>query len=384
MNRAKQFVVACALLLASCGGDRISGRPGGDQTENGVVAMVLDTSGLPVVRARVVAYPASWLAFESARPLTNNRTSAWTDTSGRAILPLDPGPWRIEILSAGLRAQFKATVGTGLQDAGFHHLMAPGSLEGVTAPNGWVAARGLAHAVRADSLGHFRLDSLPAGVVEIVATDGNHAWSTVIPGTTGDCGALATDSVGQILLEDFEDGDSRHRWAPVIGGGWWYAVTSDRIVATPVGEVWRGIERDTSTGNHYMHTSFDFTSAGIDPWAELGVQLGASNTSVTDLSRLESLSFQLLGTGNVAVRFYSRLAGRLVANVVASPSWMEFRIPLDSFHLEGADVATTPRGFLEQSTSMAWEILTTGEIGLDDIRLQGPSAMEAWGDLSPP
>lgn len=386
MSPASVLGAIGALLLASCGSDRIAGRPGGDQTENGILARVLDPSGSPVVGARLVAHPASWTATDSAATRTEVGITAWTDASGRALLPLDPGRWRIEILSAGRRAQFGTTVGTGIQDAGSHRLSLPGGLHGIAAsPGAWVAVRGLAHAVRADSLGRFHLDSLPAGAIEVVDLGEGRAWATAIPGTTVDCGVLATDSVGQILLEDFEDGDSRHRRAPLTGGGWWYVATSDSVVATPaIGEFWRGILRDSSSGNRHLRVRFDFSSAGANPWAEVGVQLGALTASATDLSRLESLRFGLLGSGTVSVRFNSRLTGRLVAHVVASPSWKEVRIPLDSFRLEGADSATTPRGFLEQSTSLSWEILGTGEIGLDDIRLQGLAATEAWGDLSPP
>jgi len=388
MKAHGSLLVVLLSILAGCGTDETAGRPAGDQTENGIRASVVDGSGAPVVGARVVAHPATWLQQDSFLPSHAASWVASTDSFGHVLLPLPAGRWQIEIIGSGRRAQFGATVDEGILDVGSRRIDPTGSIEGIApAPGSWIGVRGLGHGARADASGRFRMDSLPAGVVELVASDASHAWSVVGSGTESDCGILRTDSVQQVLLDDFEDGDPRHWWAPLAGGGWWYAVASDSVAASPTGllaEAWKGIQRDSATGARLFHARFEFDSTETNPWAEIGVQLAPSTSTSANLSALESVSFRIRGSGSVAIRFDSRLAGRLVAHLDLPDTWREIRVPLDSFRLEKADSTTTRRQFLAAATGMAWEFLASGEILLDDIRLRGPTPQTTWSANTPP
>jgi len=385
--RAVGWILSAGLaLVAGCGvGEGVSGRPGGDQTENGIQAKAVDSSGAPLALARVLVLPARALDSNLVDP---RRIEAMTDSVGQILIKgLAPGSYRLEIVHHGKAVQFAANVVAGeIADAGTRTPLPTGSLRGRVKAGVVVAARGLGHWTRSDASGRFQLDSLPTGVVELVASDGAHAWKTVSIGQTSDAGTLRQDSAGQILLDDFEDGDSRHRWAPLVSNGWWYVASSADVASLPAGitsQFWNGIDSVSPERRKAFHTVFDFDTAKSNPWAEVGVGLAGASTG--DLSKLTSVNFWAKGSGSFAIHINTRTLGRIETDIQLTSEWKEYDIPLAAFHKGvGADATAAIADILAAATGLAWESTSNAEIWLDEIRLIGVTSKSVWGDLTPP
>jgi hypothetical protein len=386
--------IALALLatgLAGCGdADRIGGRPGGDQTENGITARIVDSSGRTVAGARVLARPANWSASGTALDSAGwNRLEAVTDEAGKFVLQgIEPGNYRIEVRDGGRAAQWSANVGEdGIADAGTITVAPRGGLRGkVPNPGAIVSSVGLWHWTKADSLGGFALDSLPPGAVELVSSDGAHGWLTVWSGAQRRIGTLRPEPVGQILLDDFEDGDSRHRWGPLVGLGWWYAAFSTSVVPTPAGIKSTPADAVDSTSperRNVLHARFDFSAGETSPWAEVGVEI-RSKDRYADLRGLSALSFLAKGTGTVTVYVNGSTHARIAAKRVLSAEWTEIRIPVDSFVFGSAPVPDSTAMVLSSAGGLSWHTTSSADIWLDDIRLIGVTPASVWGDVLPP
>ena len=208
-------------LVSGCGtGGSVAGRPGGDQTENGILARIMDSTGAPAAGARVKVRPADWTASGgSSDSTTFAALDLRTDADGGFRLTgLPSGQYRVEVRSSGLALQFGAVLDGKVFDAGTRQLSATGTIQGrvSTGSGSVVAVAGLDHFAIADSAGRFRLDSLPSGVMQTRTSDGSYSWVTLAPYATALAGLLRADSAAQILLEDFVDGDTRNRWAPLV------------------------------------------------------------------------------------------------------------------------------------------------------------------------
>ena len=382
-------LLLCAMMLGCSFEHTVAGRPGGDQTENRLTAQVFDSGGKPAASARVLVCPlhsdsVAW-SSDSTPSLT---LETRTDTMGRIFLATPtPGPYRIEVRSQDQALSFDVNLKEGDNlDAGKQTLHATGSLEGWTQPGALVALAGLRHWTRADSSGHFTLDSLPAGVLAVASQGGAQAWASVNPGAQGNAGQLRTPVAGEILLEDFEDGDSRHRYAPLVGQGWWYASASPLVRVSPDSlghHPAYGILYDSLGGSKVYHAAFAFDTTEVTPWAEIGVGL-TSRTAPADLSKLTMISFRARGSGSINLIFSSPGMQRLSHVFTLPQAWTEIQIPVDSLMLRGLLQPDSLGTHLQAISGIAWQCTGNAEIWLDEIRLIGLDAQTAWShDITP-
>jgi len=233
-------------LLAGCGADRLAG---GNSTEadNALTGFVIDSLGRPAVGARVTAMPSRSVEASQRRETTTDGAGAWR-------LPAGDGTWMVEVQGEGLRAATVGSAGTlpprlvlarPASLSGRARLDLPGAVE--------VAVRGSLHRTRTDSLGRWRLDSLPAGVaLEVVAI-----------GATGDTAC----SPGQILSA----GEAGTAALPLQLSSAWAAESTQvatllGALGVPAGQVRRRIGYDSSgvpTGLFLDSLGLDSLPAGL-------------------------------------------------------------------------------------------------------------------------
>lgn len=358
------------MALAGCS-ERVAGGTTGVETTNGIRVMRPD--GTPAIGVPVRLRPARWLSGE-ALPFDTAFLSGITGSDGRMVsrVPLS-GIWRAETSTPDLAAQ-------GLDSGAGEtvlRLAAFAGLTGRSVPNDTVRLAGLDRRTVADNSGRFRFDALPAGVLDAVGSDGRHGWVTLEPEESASAGILRQDSAGTLLLEDFEDGDLRHRWAPRTGGGWWYATQDSGVSNTK-----SGIETLGGDSGKAYTASFTFDPARSYAWANVGVSLGGPDT--IHLEGLAAVSFRARGSGRVAVNLAAP-TGRLDAWVDLSPTWQTVHISIDSFAIgSGSSASATRASILASASNLSWQLLASGEIHLDDIRLEGVTAQTAWRLSSEP
>lgn len=387
MNPRWHFL-ACGLVLVGCGNPDRSAGGSSYETENAVAARFVRPDGSPAARALVRARPLDWLEGEPADPSLD----VLTDSDGRFLLDLAAGPWRLEARQEGVVAVLDVPARQHDLDMGTVRLSLPSSIVGRASAGSHVGVSGLQHHAQVDPGGYFRLDSLPPGV-HVVRQIGSGARAFVSSGEgrSTDAGVLRTETPGQILLDDFEDGDSRLRHGAWTGGGWWWLdadsgvnLSPDSVGAKPE----RAIFADGG-GGKVFHFSAAFP-ANADPssWAQCGHDFG---TRPLDLSGLVSVRFKARGIGTVGVlvNIDSATPAQVPQTLVVLDSvWKEFEVPVSALQLPSwSDVVldSTSRALrLRRAVGLTWSLNASGDLWLDDVRLVGPSSSLLWGGRPPP
>lgn len=262
---------------------------------------------------------------------------------------------------------------------------------GFTLPGDTVASLTQGRWTVADAEGIFLLDSLRPGFHALYGrVSKGRAYVDLAASALSYSGALRPEAAGSVLLDDFEDGDSRHRYGTWTGGGWWWIASDSTVTLTP-----SGISRiptkalvSDSAGGRSLHFSARFSETGTTDWAETGVHL---DTGAVDLSALQGVRFRAKGSGTLTVRLVGAgtVAGEnLEASVPLSSQWQDFALPVDAFQLpawSGDSVDSAGRLVrLRRSTGLAWALGSDGELWLDDVSLAGPSAAALWPTLPRP
>jgi len=232
-----------------------------------------------------------------------------------------------------------------------------------------------------DSYGNFSFDSIPAGVHVVqnsTINDTLRGYAQVGGGATSSTGTLMPESPNYLLLDDFEDGNSQHRFAPISGQGWWYKSSSLGVTITP--STATPVPLDTTDPIHHsaIHFSVQIDS-GSYPWANCGVQIGIKNQGY-DLSSVDTLVFWAKGAGNIDVALSLQANADSISSLNASftlmTSWNRVAIPLDTIR---AATLPNPSAMRNHVTSITWQFSTAGEIWLDDVIFIGASRYDIWG-----
>lgn len=384
----RRFLLVCGLALVGCGDPDRSAGGSSYETENAVAARFVRPDGSPAAGALVRARPLEWMEGEPAPSDLDLRT----DGEGRFRLELAAGPWRLEARLGGVVAVLEVPSRRADLDLGTVRLSLPSSIVGRASAGSHVGVSGLQHLALVDPGGYFRLDSLPPGV-HVVRQIGTTAKAFVLTGEgrSKDAGVLRAETAGQILLDDFEDGDSRLRHGAWTGGGWWWLdadsgvnLSPDSVGAKPE----RAILAD-GNGGKVLHFSAAFPAdADASSWAQCGHDFGRRPL---DLSGLVSVRFKARGIGTVGVlvNLDSATPAQVPqTSVVLDSVWKEFEVPVAALQLptwSGVVLDSASRALrLRRAVGLTWSLNTSGDLWLDDIRLVGPSASLLWGESPPP
>ncbi len=395
-NRPMRFVTAlagCAALIgwASLVGCADADRSAGGssyETENALTARIIDADGMPASGVRVRVRPLAWIAGEPVDSSLDVRS----DATGRISLELPVGAWRLEARSPGVAALLDVPDGKRPTDMGVVRLSRPASITGRTTPGARVGASGLEHSAVADAGGVFHLDSLPAGV-HVLRQVGSAARAFVQAeaGQSRDAGFLRVDSVGQIYLDDFEDGDTRLLHGAWTGGGWWWVNADSGVNLAPdsVSRLpGRAVFADGGGGKVFHFSAAFPAGASSTSWAQCGLDFGPRPL---DLSGLVSIRFRARGIGVAAILV--NIDGATPAqipqtSVVLDSVWTDFEVPVSALQLpswSGVILDSASRAQrLRQAVGLTWSLSASGDLWLDDIRLVGPSPALLWGATPPP
>lgn len=387
MNPRWHFL-ACGLVLIGCGEPDRSAGGSSYETENAVAARIVHPDGSPASGALVRARPLGWLDGDHAIPSLDVRT----DAEGRLQLELAEGPWRLEARQSGVVAVLDVPARQRALDMGTVRLSLPSSIVGRAPAGSQVGVSGLQHRAQVDPGGYFHLDSLPPGV-HVVREIGTTARAFVLTreGTSTDAGVLRSETTGQILLDDFEDGDSRLRHGAWTGGGWWWLdadsgvnLSPDSVGAKPE----RAIFADGGGGKVFHFSAAFPANADASSWAQCGHDFGARPL---DLSSLVSVRFKARGIGTVGVlvNIDSATPAQVPqTSVVLDSVWKEFDVPVSALQLpswSGVVLDSASRALrLRRAVGLTWSLNASGDLWLDDIRLVGPSSSFLWGQSPPP
>lgn len=369
------------LVLCGCA-DRSAGGTG-VETTNGVFALIVrDSSGAIVEGALVRLRPADWKPGD-ALPLDASRLQASTDSSGRAVFqPLPAGLWRGEAIHLGRASQILDTSRPGDRSRSAT-LAKTGSVRGKAPAGSIVATIGLEHSTRTDSAGAWRLDSIPAGTLDIrCLSNGARVFVRLDAGASVTAPSLTADPQGSTLLDDFQDGDSRHRFGLPIGSGWWYVSAGTGMSIAPEGareHPDRAVAADSASGARWLSVSTVDDSATW-PWMEIGVNLGDA-----DLSQVGTIVAKMRGdvAVNVSIRVFDGDSVVAWSGVQVKPNatWNDFRIPVFALrHGGNAAVESTYR----HSTAIAFQTAQAGTLAIDDLRLEGAPPWRIWPGLVMP
>lgn len=381
-RRSAVFAALSGMLALTSCADRLAGGSTGVETTNGVMAILVhDSLDLPALAARVVARPADW---QEGQPLPTDSLllEAYTDSTGKAIFrDLPPGPWRFEMSQGRWAAQFLVRPSSESVTNRIR-LQRMGALRGTIAPFSRVLLVGLRHSTISDSSGAFRIDSLPAGIVDIrTPHDGARGYAGIPVAGSASAPVLRADPPGTTILDDFQDGDSRMRFAPVTGGGWWYVSAAPGMVVTPEGVgagPYLGLLADSLTKARTFKIDTRRDTA-TNPWTELGFDLGSSPANFTGL---QALTIRARGEGAWSLRIRTLDASGAVflwqKPLRLDSAWTSWNIPADSLvygklRWDAAAVAT-----LSRATSVSLQTLGEGWIEIDELGLEGPSPDKIW------
>jgi len=379
--------IALLLGLAGCAGLDQSAGGSSYETENALTGRIVDSSGRGLSGVRIRVRRPGFVADAPFDSALNTRT----DSLGTWSLRLPAGAWRLEARTRdrGLVLDIPDSARSGaLRDTS---LLPFGHLRGTASAFARIVSLGLQHQSYADSLGRFRIDSLPAGIhVLRDLSTGAQAFAQLDSRDDSLVGPLRPDTAGQILLDDFEDGNSRNRYGAWLGNGWWWISGASAVQLLPAGIVElpaRSLVVDSS-GNTSLHFSATFTGNSTSDWAETGVHLGSAPY---DLSSLVSVRFRAKGSGALTVRLVidGAVAGQSLESTVSlGGGWNDFAIPVAAFQLpswSGSSVDSAGRvAKLRRCTGIAWAFIASGELWLDDVHLIGPSPSVLWGIRPPP
>ncbi len=401
---ATASVLGLGLSFTACSDstNTAGGGPSGTEAGNAITAQILTADKSPAALAKVKV-------IESASLDADKAYTATADKNGQVTIEgVAKGEYILEAKQGGNALQMNITVDEENLDLGSSNLEKTVSVSGNVDAEGTVKVRGLDYSAPVVD-GKFQLDSLPAGHLDLVfipkAADADTVSSYVLAeaGKKATANTFANESKS-LLLDDFEDGDNQHRFAPMYfgpsDGGWWYVSHSKSVVVTEGSEFVKSAKGSEevpqmtkdSDGNTALHLVFDYDSLkALDfdedgertgwPWANMGVAVGSNDKSICyDLTSATAIRFKAKGSGNLnfilvdeknkTETFDGKFA---TSNFTLLEDWA-------SLTIDFAGIVDERAGSLSCVTLIAWEV-TGGkntEVWIDDVELLDADRTSIW------
>lgn len=373
------FLLGTILLsVFGCTSDVAGGGSSGTEAGNAITAQILRNDQSPAVAARVYVMPSNSITSSEEALVTTV-----TDNEGRFTLTdLAVGSYTVEVADASGALQFRAMVSDSSSfNRGIDTLKAFSTVKGSVgfASAGSVAIQGMRHRAVVDANGFFSIDSLPAGAASFVFSQGNntslyYSYANLIPGDSV-APSPFVEETERLLLEDFEDLNTHHRFAPYVGDstGWWFVsaheevevLFDDSLIST------FPLVKDES---QYVAFTVTVPEMATNPWVNFGVQIGGKS-SLYDLTALDSIAFKVKGSGTV----YFQLIG--AEDISLNTRWPEkiFELPSEWTRIAFAvSDLSSDSTILKEIRLISWIMTSSSTFALDDIELIGLSKEALW------
>ena len=176
MMRLGTLALVVGLWLSACSSmDPQAGRPGGDETGNGLAAIVVDRQGKPCAGALVRVRPSWYLRQgRDSSDLAHGIVDLRSDGQGHVRIDgLPTGSYRVEVSDSLQGILATAEVDSSITDLGTLVQAPLGTLTGTVALSGKTPAHlqlwGVERDGWTDSLGNFSLSGLPSGTLRLRA-----------------------------------------------------------------------------------------------------------------------------------------------------------------------------------------------------------------------
>lgn len=377
MNRIHALALAlCPILVACDSAEQDRGAGGfGSETTNGIQVAGSGEAGTILTARRLDRVEAPY------------RTRI--DSTGNLEWKLPPGSWAVQG-SLGERSFQRHLILRPTDSATeleWLTLAAPGTLQGrvVGLPaspaadlNVWLPGMGRCVPINRD--GSFRFDDVPLGPYVIRLVQGNTVLAETF-GHTCDCASIVLNpSDRSFLLDDF-DNDGTPRVAYLLPHSQWMVwggLAASMLL--PDGLSFAQLLTDTGAwSGRSLHAPEVKTQFGSSTLALMFGSRGVSEgESFYDLSGSDSLVFQVKGSGRLDLELWARPKDRSTQGVgfphyhvgqLDSFRWQRVAISWKEFM--GSDEAPLGSGFSNLEVHKVVFTYSSGDLWLDDIRIQG-------------
>lgn len=389
---------ACSDSTTTAGGG-----PSGTEAGNAITAQIFNADKTPAAHARVKI-------IESVSLDSHIAYTAEADKNGQVTVEDVPnGNYILEAKQGANALQMNILVHDEALDLGVSNLEKTVTVSGSVDAEGTIKVRGLDYSAPVVD-GKFQLDSLPAGHLDLVfipkAADADTASSYILveAGKKATASTFANESKS-LLLDDFEDGDNQHRFAPMYfgpsDGGWWYVAHSKSVVVTEGTQFVKYTNSNEeevplmtkdSDGNTAFHMVLDYDSLrhlNYDAddkrtgwaWANMGFALGSNDKSICyDLSSATAIRFRAKGNGNLNFLLVDEshktetFDGKIAtSNFTLLEDW-------NTLTIDFAGIVDERAGSLSCVTLISWEVTgeKNAEVWIDDVELLDADRDSIW------
>lgn len=391
MMRILLMLFIFAMLVACDGGKKVSGGGStGTEAGNAITARVVGVDLLPASFAQVQLMSSDAIVGIGETEVSEETT---TDENGVfTFSELPKGKYTIEIIGVNSASQLTVSLSgeEGLVDKGLDTLMLLGYVNGTldsASAGGMIVAQGLNHSVKVGSNGSYSLDSLPSGSYSLVFVPQQsseplrYAYLNVSAGVGVDAPAdyFAPEETS-LLLENFEDENSQHRFGPYVGGGWWFISSHSDVTVTYDSTANQSFPvADADDNSKALHFYVNVPATAYFPWANCGVQVGENYVNY-DFSRVDSIAFRARGAGTLFLELLGSETDSLEASDTTG-AIPQVSLTLDSVWTRYAVSVNAMRGTEKQIANVrviAWVFTQSAEIWLDDVELIGITKEDLW------